>query len=98
MKEVKKSCKVRAEQTPEQQIYANIPNRQLAKEHRFKCVTTGVIFENGLAAAAWAREQANMTNAGTVRSSSERLVAACKRDGKWYNMDWIMLPKESEEA
>lgn len=97
MRELKKSCKIKAEQTHEQQIYANVPNRQLAKEHKFKCVTTGDVFENGLAAAAWARQRANMTSSGTVKNSSERLVAACKRDGKWYNMDWVMLPKESEE-
>lgn len=82
--------KVRAEKT------ASISNLTLAKTHYFKNLTTGATFSDGFEAATWARENAKVTS-GSIDNSVKKLVAACKKNDKWYDMEWQMIPKEEGE-
>lgn len=72
----------------------SVSNLQTAKTHHFKCLTTGDEFEDGIVAAAWARARANQTNDGSsAEASAKHLVAACKKDGRWYGMQWEMFSR-----
>ena len=72
-----------------------VPNLTLAAHYRFKNLSKGIEFEDGFAAAKWAYEETKAINA-SVDTGAKKLVAACKRDGKWCGMRWKMIPKESE--